>query len=68
MKQEMMGWQCHQLDRMQVFCTSLQTDNDASISLLNFFIHWMLYLALNQQCQSTEGQNWALGSQGKCTS
>jgi len=26
MKQEMMGWQWHQLDCMQIICTSLQTD------------------------------------------
>jgi len=29
----MMG---HQLDRMQIICTSLQTDNDANTSSLNF--------------------------------
>ena len=27
MKQEMMGWQWHLLDHMQIICTSLQTDN-----------------------------------------
>jgi len=27
MKQKMMGWQWHQLDHMQIICTSLQTDN-----------------------------------------
>jgi len=26
MKQEMIGWQCHQLDYMQIICTSLQMD------------------------------------------
>jgi len=25
----MMGWQWHQLDRMQIICNSLQADNDA---------------------------------------
>jgi len=30
-----MGWQWHQLDHMQIICTSLQTDNHASTSLLN---------------------------------
>jgi len=30
MKKEMMGWQLHQLDHMQIICTSLQTDNHAS--------------------------------------
>ena len=29
---EMMGWHLHQLDHMQVICTSLQTDNLASTS------------------------------------
>ena len=33
---EMMGWQWHQLDHMQVICTSLQTDNHASTSSLKF--------------------------------
>jgi len=36
MKQEMMGWQWHQLDHMPIICTSLQTDNYASTSSLNF--------------------------------
>jgi len=27
MKQEMMEWQWHQLDHMQIICTSLQTDS-----------------------------------------
>ena len=29
-KDEMTGWQWHQLDRMQIVCTSLQADNHAS--------------------------------------
>ena len=37
MKQEMMGWQWHQLDHVQIICTSLQTDNHASTSSLNFY-------------------------------
>jgi len=32
----MMGWQWHQLDHMQIICTSLQTDNHASTSPLHF--------------------------------
>jgi len=36
-KQEMMGWQWHQLDDMQIICTSLQTDNHTSTSPLNFY-------------------------------
>jgi len=46
-------WQWHQLGHMQV-CTSLQTDNHASTSLLKFFTGWMPFLPPNQQCQSTE--------------
>jgi len=35
-KQEMMRCQWHQLDHMQIICTSLQTHNHASISSFNF--------------------------------
>jgi len=52
----MTGWQQHQLDRMQITCTSLQTDNNASTSSFNFFTGWMLFLMSNQQCESTEAQ------------
>ena len=34
LEQEMMGWQWHQLDHMQIICNSLQTDNHASTSPL----------------------------------
>jgi len=30
MKQEMMGWQLHQLDHKQIICTTLHTVNHAS--------------------------------------
>jgi len=30
MTQEMIGWQWHQLDHMEIICTSLQTDNHTS--------------------------------------
>jgi len=56
MKQETTGWQWHQLDHMQITCTSLQTDNHASTSSLNYFTCWMLFLTPNQQCWSTEGK------------
>jgi len=36
LEQEMMGWQWHQLDHIQIICTSLQTDNHASTSPLSF--------------------------------
>jgi len=32
LKQEMMGWQWHQLDHMEIICTLLQTDDHASTS------------------------------------
>jgi len=48
--------QWYQLGRMQV-CTSLQTDNHASTSLLKFFTGRMPFLPPNQQCQSTEGKS-----------
>jgi len=37
LEQEMMGWQWHQLDHMQIICTSLQTDytNIINAHLLN---------------------------------
>jgi len=41
---------------MQIICTSLQTDDHASISSLTFFTGRMLFLTPNQQCQSTEGK------------
>jgi len=38
MKQEMTGWQWHQLDHMQIIYTLLQTDNHASISPLSSYM------------------------------
>ena len=37
-----LGWQWHQLDHMQIICTSLQTDNHASTSPLSFYIPYAL--------------------------
>jgi len=36
LEQEMMRWQWHQLDHMQIICTSLLTDNHASTAPLSF--------------------------------
>ena len=36
LEQEMMWWQWHQLDHMQIICTLLQTDNHSSNSPLSF--------------------------------
>jgi len=49
--------QWYQLGHMQV-CTSLQTDNHTSTSLLKFFTGRMPFLPPNQQCQSTEGKGY----------
>ena len=51
----MIGWQWHQLNHMQVICTSLQIDNYTNTSSLSFLRGWMLFLSPNQQHQSTEG-------------
>jgi len=37
LEQDMMGCQRHQLDHMQIICTSLQTYNHASTSPLSFY-------------------------------
>ena len=37
LKQEITGWQWHQLNHMQIICTSLQTDNHGSTSSLHIF-------------------------------
>ena len=38
MKTEMTGWQWHQLDNMQIICTSVHTDNHASSLSLDFLL------------------------------
>jgi len=38
MKQEMISWQWHQLEHVQMIRTSLQTDNHASTSPLIFYM------------------------------
>jgi len=42
MKQEMMRWKGHQLDHMQIICTSIQTDNHAITSsfITDFISHF----------------------------
>ena len=51
----MTGWQWHQLDHMQITCTSLQTDNQSQYLTTRFFKGRMPFLPPNQQRQSTEG-------------
>ena len=62
------GWHWHQLDHMQIVCTSLQTDNHVSTSSVIFYrllqcfytVGWasgrvsILFLTPNQQCKTTE--------------
>jgi len=59
MKQEMMPWQWHQLDHIQIMCTLRKTDrpNHASSPAPHhsIFTDRMLFLTPNQQRQSTEG-------------
>jgi len=55
MKQETMGWQWHQLDYLQIICTSLQTDNHTSTSSLIF--DRMLFLTPSQ----TVSKHWSSG-------
>jgi len=66
MKQEMTEWQWHQLDHMQIICTSLQTDNHASTSSLNFLQADALSDA-QPKCQSTEGSNITMYSAAQKT-
>jgi len=47
MKLETMGWQWHQLDHMQIICTSLHIDNHASTSSLDLFRGRMLLSAFD---------------------
>jgi len=54
MKQEIIVWQWHQLDHMQIICTLLQTDEHQHL-MTYFFTCQMFFLMHNQQCQSTEG-------------
>jgi len=48
-----MGWQWHQLDHMQIICTSLQTNNHVSTSPLSFYRSDDLPAA-----QPTMSKNW----------
>ena len=52
----MMGWQWHQLDHMQISCTSLRTDNHTSTSPLSFYRPDALPAA-QQQRQRNEGKD-----------
>jgi len=38
LKQEMLGWQWHQMDHMQIICTTLQTGNHASTHHSIFYV------------------------------
>jgi len=57
-----MGWQWHQLDHVQIICTSLQTDT-TPVPHHSAFTRQMPFLLPNQQRQSTEG--WSLCCTGK---
>jgi len=50
-REDKTGWQWHQLDHVQIICTSFQTDNHTSNSSFKFFTGQMLFLTRSQQCQ-----------------
>jgi len=54
MKQEMMGWQCHQLEHTQIICILLLQTEPCQHLIAQFFPGRMLFLRSNQQRQSTE--------------
>jgi len=58
MKQEMIGWQWHQLEDMKIICTLLQTDNHTNASSLNFLQAGCSSWRPTNNCQSTEGKNY----------
>jgi len=55
MVQEMIGWQWHQLDHMQIICTLLEREITMPVSHHLVFTGRMPFLPSNQQCQGTEG-------------
>ena len=65
MKQETTGvaWQWHQMDHMQIICTSLRTDTHAGTSPLKIFTGRLLFPMPNQQSQNTEGRNTVINMQ-----
>jgi len=57
MKQEMMRWQWHQLDHIQIICTGLTPGKQACLQLdTQFFTGWMLFQS-SQQSKTTEGMS-----------
>ena len=57
------GWHCHQLDHIQIICTSLQPDNHISTLSLRFFTGRLPFLDVQPtvsehwRYKSTEGRN-----------
>jgi len=65
MKQEMMGWRWHQLDHMQVICTSLQTDKLITHFSQAGFSSWCptnsaLTLLVGRQEGHSDCKNWVM--------
>jgi len=60
MKQEMMGWQWHQLDHMQIIHAPRSRQITMPTPHHSFLTDWMVFLMTNQQCQSTEGKSCTL--------
>jgi len=58
LQQVIMGWQWHQLDHMQIICTSLQADNHVMPAPHHSALTGrMPFLPPNQQHQITEGKS-----------
>jgi len=56
MNQETAEWQWYQLNHIQIICTTLQTDNNANTSSLNFYTpnagYWLKFYVLSTQNRS----------------
>ena len=65
-EQEMIGWQWHQLDQLQIICISLQTDNHAStmycvhnvVYVIMTCLHDHLSIHILYCIEMTEPQHW----------
>jgi len=58
----MIGWQWHQMDHMQIICTSLQRDNQKKESTMpaphhSIFIGRTLFLTPSEQCQTLKAHS-----------
>ena len=59
LEQEMMGWQWHELDHMQIICMVAPRSRQITTPVPHhsLFTNRMPFLLANQQCQSNEGKS-----------